>query len=398
MSSLAPSELAFLMLAVMQAVAALMWGLGAWWFRQTRAAAAHWAGYALCSAVTFLYLGTHLEALPAAGVLIAMFGLMLLQHGIWRFAGMRPRYAVHAALLALAALASWIGADPAWRPQQAVVHYTITASLYLWTGWSLYRYARDTLALRWPSLLTVPLALAGLNAAGRALRTALKPEALATEIAANSALNVGTAMTVVAVIALLHATLMTLVVARLIQQLDWRARHDALTGLLNRLAMQEAIDRQLQRSRRVGDTFAVAMLDIDHFKTINDRHGHATGDLALKHTAALLQTSLREVDRVGRFGGEEFIVLLPGLDLTQAAQAAEALRAALAARPFEREDGMLTLSASFGVAQWHGPNEEPSRLLMRADKALYRAKHAGRNCVRVTDDEPGVLALDPAAA
>lgn len=393
MSSLSPSEIAFLMLAMVQAVAAVVWGIGAWWFREARAAAAHWAGYAACSAATFLYLGTHLQALPMAGVLLGMVGLMLLQHGVWHFTGQARRFLPHAAMLAAAALASWIGEDLAWRRAQAVVHYALMTTLYLWTAFDLYRYARGTLKVRFPILMTVPLLLAGLNSGGRALRTALKPEALATEMASHSSLNVGTALAVVALIAMLHATLMALVVARLIQQLHWRARHDGLTGLLNRRAMQEAIDEQLHRSRRVGDTFAVVMVDIDHFKSINDQHGHAAGDQALKHTAALLQTHVRSVDRVGRFGGEEFIVLLPGVGLAQAAQVAEALRSHLAAQQMPREGEPLALSASFGVAEWKGPSEEPSRLLMRADEALYRAKRAGRNQVQAANDatqpEPG---------
>jgi diguanylate cyclase (GGDEF)-like protein len=392
MSSLTASEIAFLMLAMVQAVAAVMWAIGAWWIRETWTASAHWAGYAACSSITFLFLGTHLDSLPVAGVVIAIFGLMLLQHGVWHFTSQRRHYVVHAAMLAAAVLASWIGTDPAWRPQQAVAHYTITATLYLWTAFDLYRYARGTLALRFPVLMAIPLLLAGLNASGRALRTALKPEALATEIASNSTLNVGTAMAVVALIAMLHATLMALVVARLIQQLRWNARHDGLTGLLNRRAMQETIDRELGRSRRAGDTFAVIMLDVDHFKAINDVHGHPAGDDALKHIAVLLQSSVRKTDRVGRFGGEEFIVLLPGMGLAQAAVAAESLRQRLATQPVQREgDGeTLALSASFGVAEWKGPKEDPSRLLMRADQALYRAKRAGRNQVQVTDDEAGM--------
>ena len=319
---------------------------------------------------------------------------MLLQRGVWHFAGQRRPWRVHVALLGAAALASWVGTDLAWRPQQAVVHYAIMATLYLWTARDLYRYARDKLDLRLPILLATPLLLAGLNAGGRALRTALKPEALATEIASDSALNVSTAMAVVALIAMLHATLMALVVARLIQQLRWHARHDGLTGLLNRSAMQETIDQELNRSRRAGDTFAVIMLDIDHFKAINDTHGHPTGDHALKHIAKLLQTSVRQVDRVGRYGGEEFIVLLPGLTLAQAAITAEALRQRLVAQQLqpEGEGEALALSASFGVAEWKGPKEDPSRVLMRADQALYRAKRAGRNQVQAVDDAADVLA------
>src|SRR5215470_4705833 len=398
MSSLTPSEIAFLMLAVVQAVCAVMWAIGAWWIRETRAAALHWAGYSACSATTFLFLARYLSSLPVAGVLIALTGLVLLQHGIWCFTGQPRRYLMHVTLLGAAALASWVGTNPPLRPAQAVAHYTITATLYLWIGFDLYRHARDKLALRFPALLAVPLILAGLNAGGRALRTAFKPEALATEIAANSALNVSTAMVSVALIAMLHATLMALVVARLIQQLHWRARHDGLTGLLNRRAMQEAIDEQLRRSRRVDDIFAVVMLDIDHFKSINDRHGHAAGDQALKHIATLLQAAVRAFDRVGRFGGEEFIVLLPGMDLAAAADTAEMLRAHLAAHPVPRDgEPPLPLSASFGVAQWEGPSEEASRLLLRADHALYRAKRAGRNQVQAANHECSTESDQPIA-
>lgn len=400
MSSLTASEIAFLMLAMVQAVAAVTWAIGAWWIREARAASAHWAGYAACSTVTFLFLGTHLTSLPVAGVLIAMIGLMLLQDGVRHFAGRNRPHAVHAAMLVAAALASWVGTDVAWRPQQAVVHYSITASLYLWIALDLYRHARDKLALRWPVLMTIPLLLAGMNAIGRALRTALKPEALATEIASHSTLNVGTAMAVVALIVMLHATLMALVVASLIQKLRWQARHDGLTGLLNRRAMQELLDHELLRSRRAGDTFALVMLDVDHFKALNDAHGHAAGDQALKHIAALLQTCVRDVDRVGRFGGEEFIVLLPGLDLAQAGDFAETLRQRLAAQHWRYEDAReaLALSASFGVAQWQGPKEDPSRLVMRADQALYRAKRGGRNQVQTVSDEAMPQLGDPVTA
>jgi len=312
---------------------------------------------------------------------VAVLGPMLLQRGVWSFTGQPLGWRAHAAMLVLAALAFWIGQDPAWRPQQAVVHYTITATLYVWTAWDMARHARRSLRWRWPWLLALPLGVAGLNAAGRALRTALKPEALATEIAANSSLNVSTALVVVVLVATLHATLMTLVIARLIQQLQHRSRHDGLTGLLNRRAMQEAIDQQLARSRRAGDTFTLLMLDLDHFKSINDRFGHPVGDAALKHAAGLLQTGLAERDRVGRFGGEEFIVLLPQRNLAEAAAIAERLRQRFAAQPLPRPGEPLPLAASWGVAEWHGPHEEAARLLLRADQALYRAKQAGRDRV-----------------
>jgi diguanylate cyclase (GGDEF)-like protein len=394
LSSLSPSEIAFLMLAMMQAVAAVLWGIGAWWIAQTRAATLHWAGYAACSSLTFMALSQHLQALPMLGVLGALLGVMLLQRGVWCFTGQPLRVRAHGAMLLLAALASWIGADPAWRREQAVVHYTLTTTLYLWTAWDMYRHGRRSLQLRWPVLLAVPLMVAGLNSGGRALRTALAPDALATEIAANSNLNIVTAMIVVILVATLHATLMALVVGRLVQQLQWRSRHDGLTGLLNRRAMQEAIDQQLARSRRAGDTFAVVMLDLDHFKSINDRFGHPVGDEALKHVATLLQAGIRDVDRIGRFGGEEFVLLMPSMSLADAALAAERLRQRLSLQPLPRPEGPLPLAASWGVAEWKGPAEDAARVLLRADQALYSAKHGGRNRVVMAAAEPAM----PAAA
>lgn len=377
---------------MMQAVAAVLWGIGAWWIAQTRRAALHWAGYAACSAVTFIVLSQRLQSLPMLGVLIAMLGLMLLQRGVWSFSGRPLRMRAHAVMLLLAALASWIGADPAWRREQAVVHYSITSTLYLWTAWDMYRHGKRSLQLRWPILLAIPLLVAGFMAVYRGQRTALHPDALATEIAANSNLNVVTGLIVVILVATLHATLMALVVGRLVQQLQWRSRHDGLTGLLNRRAMQEAIDQQLARSRRARDTFAVVMLDLDHFKSINDRYGHPVGDEVLKHVASLLQAGIRDIDRLGRFGGEEFVLLLPSMSLADAALAAEKLRERLSAQPLPRPEGPLALAASWGVAEWKGPAEDAARVLLRADQALYSAKHGGRNRVVMAAAEPQVQA------
>ena len=134
------------------------------------------------------------------------------------------------------------------------------------------------------------------------------------------------------------------------------------------------------------------MLDLDHFKAINDRHGHAAGDRALKHTAAALKAELREVDAIGRFGGEEFLVLMPGATVETALPVAERLRAALVTDAPRLEGATLLLSASFGIAQWREPEEDTSRLLLRADAALYRAKLRGRDCVVVEASETEPLA------
>ena len=132
---------------------------------------------------------------------------------------------------------------------------------------------------------------------------------------------------------LLHATLMALVVTRLLGRLQQLARRDALTGLLNRRAMHAALDQHARQRRRAADTFSVLMIDVDHFKAVNDRHGHAAGDQALPHISRLMAQALRTHDRLGRFGGEEFVVLLPASNLARAQAEAESLRLQVRSQP-----------------------------------------------------------------
>jgi diguanylate cyclase (GGDEF)-like protein len=208
-------------------------------------------------------------------------------------------------------------------------------------------------------------------------------------MAADSALNLRTAFLAVALAMTLHATLVGLVVARLVSELQRLSRHDALTGLLNRRAMEEALEAQLSRSRRTQEPFVVMMLDLDHFKHINDRHGHPVGDRALKHAAGLLQSAMRTTDSLGRFGGEEFVLLLPNTPIEQAEAVAEKVRHLFESSPVENESAPIALSASIGVARWRNSADDISRLLSRADAALFQAKVQGRNRV--------VTAMDAAA-
>ena len=156
--------------------------------------------------------------------------------------------------------------------------------------------------------------------------------------------------------------------------------------------MQDELDSQLQRSRRSNEPFAVLMIDIDRFKSINDRYGHAVGDSALKGVATLLRVDLREVDRVGRFGGEEFVVMLPGSKLEQAQGVAERLRDAVGRKDLAGVVPPIRLSISIGVAEWIAEDVESSGLLIRADAALYLAKRSGRDRVVIAD--PTVAPVD----
>lgn len=159
------------------------------------------------------------------------------------------------------------------------------------------------------------------------------------------------------------------------------ARVDSLTGVGNRLAIDEAASRMLAHAARQHESLGVLMLDVDHFKQINDRFGHAGGDKVLQMLVSSIRASLRESDLIGRIGGEEFVVLSPGIDLISARELAERIRRMVehATLPINGETLRLTVSVGVAVASEQGR----TKVLLRADKALYAAKRAGRNRVMV---------------
>ncbi len=169
------------------------------------------------------------------------------------------------------------------------------------------------------------------------------------------------------------------------------ASTDALTGLTNRRAFLDRADAPFHYCRRNGLAAAAIMLDLDHFKHINDTRGHAVGDMALQHVGNLIQSSVRKSDLCCRWGGEEFVIFLPDTSLDEAESVAEKLRIAMAMNAVPVPSGNVAITASCGVAEGHRDLES---LIDRADAALYRAKHEGRN--RVSRDETGDAGIRPA--
>jgi diguanylate cyclase (GGDEF)-like protein len=163
------------------------------------------------------------------------------------------------------------------------------------------------------------------------------------------------------------------------------SRVDGLTGIDNRPYFIAQSERSLEASRKLGQEVCVILCDLDHFKSINDRYGHATGDHVLRQAVQACRTHLRASDLFGRFGGEEFCILLPGCSLADARQRCEQLRAAIASVATDAGNTISTVSASFGVATTGSSSYELRQLLAHADAALYRAKFAGRNCVVLYD-------------
>jgi diguanylate cyclase len=159
-----------------------------------------------------------------------------------------------------------------------------------------------------------------------------------------------------------------------------RAYHDALTGLLNRRAFLETAEKSLIRARRLGLPFAVVLGDIDFFKQVNDNHGHATGDFVLREVSTLIQNMAREYDLVYRWGGEEFLIVLPDTSLDEAAAVAERIRQQFAEKPLTVENLVLDITLTLGVAQLQG-FESSEGIIHRADQALYLGKRNGRDQV-----------------
>lgn len=158
------------------------------------------------------------------------------------------------------------------------------------------------------------------------------------------------------------------------------ATTDPLTGVANRRLLFDVSRRELARTRRYGSPTSMIIVDLDHFKLINDRHGHLVGDHALVHAASVLREAIRDVDMIARYGGEEFGILLPMTDPDGAFEVAERCRARLAARPWPAASGDVPITASLGVATTTGDGDVDD-LLRRADDALLRAKALGRNRV-----------------
>ena len=159
-----------------------------------------------------------------------------------------------------------------------------------------------------------------------------------------------------------------------------QAQADPLTKLANREAYEQRLDFEYARWQRYGHALSLLIGDVDQFKDVNDRFGHAAGDKVLKVVASTLQANVREIDFLGRYGGEEFVVLMPETALEGALRAAEKLRQAVADRPFHSGEHRVPVTISFGVAAF-AADDTPESVFQRADTALYQAKDAGRNRV-----------------
>lgn len=171
------------------------------------------------------------------------------------------------------------------------------------------------------------------------------------------------------------------------RRLQDMTRRDTLTGYFNFRYLLEALSDEMERTRRTGLPTALIMIDIDHFKHVNDTFGHEAGNKALRWCTQVWRNNIRRIDIPCRYGGEEFAIILPSTRLAQAVRAAERLRAAIADAPLDLGNTHVTLTASFGVDVYTAKETlEPKEFISRADESLFHAKETGRNCVRYSGE------------
>lgn len=184
-------------------------------------------------------------------------------------------------------------------------------------------------------------------------------------------------------IMMLTASALSIALVSRSQRLLHLATSDSLTGLFNRGYVDDRLAMEVSRAQRYGKALTLAVIDADHFKALNDTHGHAAGDIVLKKVAGLLRGSFRQSDTTGRYGGEEFVVILPETDLEAALRKVETLREQIAATPIRMPDNkqVVRVTISAGLASFPDDGEDAAELFATADERMFEAKHAGRNRV-----------------
>jgi len=369
---------------------AVLWLLCALGLKVARAPMLHWMGYALASAVSIALIAWRPDGpvwLTHSGASIAvLLSLVLAGRGVQLFMTMRPDDRQFAAIVLVAVLAfAWIG------PDNTAARVGLNALLCVWVLLLVLVQVRKEFIAEFGMLTAVVAAMPAVALA--CMNTFFVVRSLrggSLDIQGNGAIASGTWVVTLVAAAAFNYLFLFLVGFRLQEALRRQARQDALTGLANRRAMELRLQIEWARAVRYTKPFVVICVDVDHFKAVNDLHGHATGDLALVAVARALQTTVRDTDHVSRVGGEEFTVLMPEANAhTDGVALAERLRTAIAALELRSPDNTpIPLRASFGVAQWLVNDLDKEQTLRRADHALYAAKTAGRDRVVVHNTAP----------
>lgn len=400
-------SIALLMIGVLvlQGLVALGWGLGIQAMDMPRRPGLHWLLSAvLCAAaIGLMLLRDQLPLawrLPPAAVMMSA-QVLLLVRGMRIFLDLPLRDGQTLLLLAqvtLAAVASGLQLDMGRLSGVAAQAWSISL-LMVWLFGSVLVQAWPRLVDEFGGVAARVLALPLLLSAGLGL---LRMSSLLLgppqPVSFDTTPHALVAMLILVVTTTLHGAMAAMVILRLVRRLRESSQRDALTGLNNRGEWMRQLGVQQRLLQRRGRPLAVLLLDIDHFKRVNDGHGHAAGDEVLVGIAQTLRLASRDADVVGRLGGEEFALLLPDCELPSALRLAERLRHAVQQTRIVWHGRQLQVSTSIGVAVADSADEDLTKLLERADAALYRAKHAGRNRVEAAAEAAAVATAVLSAA
>jgi diguanylate cyclase (GGDEF)-like protein len=309
-------------------------------------------------------------------------GLALIWRGVCAFCGHTlSNRAVLLITLAATLLPGYFALiEPSLRMRLLVtgVFFGVLNLACAWTLWT--RLHDEARTVMWASLL----GFAGLGAAliVRGIYMAIPPEAVEDIPQTNMVQSVTMLLIPIAQVSIGFG-LIVMVAHRYAHKLNRLSMLDSLTGAFNRVGMERLAPRTLNRARQSGRNVCVAMVDADHFKAINDQYGHPAGDVVLQHLVSTLVVQLRPSDLVIRYGGEEFLLVLDGLNLPEANQVAERLRQTVAASRVEVASASLRYHISIGISCSDSSDFDLKKLIEAADSALYRAKQQGRNRVCV---------------
>lgn len=364
---------------------AIGWLLSSVLLREERAATLCWAGFMACIGLGFLLITGRGEprtwlAFNGSGVAFVA-GLLLLWAGLLAF---YRRPAMHREIVltfaVVAGVLAFLGPDADDAPLRVLFTYGVNIWVTVRVVISLHGAVKADHGTRKALLIASPGVLIVAAFAVPFTRQLLNLDR-PLELHRFDDSNLRSLYIYLGAAAVFSFGFAALVIHRLLSQLRALSDRDALTNLFNRRAMERDLQREWRRWLRKRDRFAVLMLDLDHFKQVNDTHGHPTGDEVLKHTANRLTAQARDTDVVARTGGEEFIVLLPATTRDGAIRVGERLLANLRETPLALSSAHLRVTASIGAAIVEAGDANVDAVLARADQALYRAKAQGRDRV-----------------
>lgn len=361
-----------------------MWWMAGTWMGLSRRAARYWLIANLCNGVALCLLLTPSSSSAVSRVLIACslaaLGAVSLRQGLQVFLKL-PRAETRQLVLSTMLLVFniLVCAPLGWQTEGVLLSAGVVAITMIWSVREIFHPLRQEFSrgTAWTAALMFGAVALSAGVTGLSqlafdwpwLEGSLEIQQFALTFAS------------VALSILTSFVLGYIVIIRLVGRLEHLSLHDGLTGLLNRRAIEVMLNRETLRLERFNQPFSILLIDIDHFKRVNDRLGHAAGDQVLMEVARRLQAAAREVDHVARYGGEEFCVLLPHTEHEGALQAAERLRERVCERPISCGDSEAAVTISLGLVCATDPKETLQSLLRRADEALYQAKNDGRNKV-----------------